>query len=149
VPFRDFYPEYLSEHRDPTCRRLHFAGSTLVLAAIGTAVVTRNWRWLLAAPLAGYGLAWVGHFFFEHNKTSDVPPPALQPGGRLGHVQGHRDGSDPNLDRHHASWRRIPPKGDLFPSEVTNAQTARARKTKTQNQPRPAYLREKSNVGSA
>ncbi|MFJ5382316.1 Mpo1-like protein, partial [Cupriavidus sp. CER94] len=30
--FADFYPYYLSEHRDRTCRRLHFAGSTLALA---------------------------------------------------------------------------------------------------------------------
>ncbi len=73
--FRDFYPEYLSEHRDPTCRRLHFAGSTLVLAAIGMAAVTRNGRWLLAAPLAGYGLAWIGHFFFENNKRATFRRP--------------------------------------------------------------------------
>ena len=29
--FREFYPFYLSEHRNPTCRKLHFAGTTLVL----------------------------------------------------------------------------------------------------------------------
>jgi len=73
--FRDFYPEYLAEHRDPTCRRLHFAGSTLVLAALGTAAVKRDWRFLLAAPLAGYGLAWIGHFFFEHNRPATFRRP--------------------------------------------------------------------------
>ncbi|MGZ5584699.1 MAG: Mpo1-like protein, partial [Usitatibacter sp.] len=26
--FREFYPFYLSEHRNATCRKLHFAGST-------------------------------------------------------------------------------------------------------------------------
>jgi hypothetical protein len=31
--FADFYPFYLSEHRDRTCRRLHFAGSLLVCVA--------------------------------------------------------------------------------------------------------------------
>ena len=75
MTFREFYPEYLSEHRDPTCRRLHVAGSALVLAALGTAAVTRNWRWLLAAPLAGYGLAWIGHFFFEHNRPATFRHP--------------------------------------------------------------------------
>jgi len=31
VSFAEFYPFYLSEHSDRTCRRLHFAGSTLAL----------------------------------------------------------------------------------------------------------------------
>jgi len=70
--FRDFYPEYLAEHRDPTCRRLHFAGTTLVLAALGAAAIKRDWRWLLAAPVAGYGLAWIGHFFFEPKTYDEV-----------------------------------------------------------------------------
>jgi len=55
--FRDFYPFYLSEHRHPACRRLHFAGSVLVLAAIAAAIVTGNAWWLVAAPVAGYGFA--------------------------------------------------------------------------------------------
>jgi hypothetical protein len=25
---------------------------------------------LLAAPLVGYGFAWAGHFFFEHNRPA-------------------------------------------------------------------------------
>jgi len=73
--FRDFYPEYLSEHQDPTCRRLHFTGSALVCAALGTAAVRRDWRWLLAAPAAGYGLAWIGHFFFEKNRPATFRRP--------------------------------------------------------------------------
>jgi hypothetical protein len=31
--FRDFYPYYLSEHRDPTCRRLHVVGTFLVVSS--------------------------------------------------------------------------------------------------------------------
>jgi hypothetical protein len=68
--FREFYPFYLSEHRHPVCRRLHFVGSALVLVAIGTAIVTRDAWWLVAAPIAGYGFAWVGHFFFEKNRPA-------------------------------------------------------------------------------
>ena len=30
--FKEFYPFYLSQHANTTCRRLHFAGSLLVLA---------------------------------------------------------------------------------------------------------------------
>lgn len=68
--FREFYPYYLEEHRNRTCRRLHFAGSTLVLAFLAAALLTLNPWWLLGMPLAGYGFAWVGHFFFEHNRPA-------------------------------------------------------------------------------
>jgi hypothetical protein len=68
--FADFYPFYLSEHRNRTCRRLYFAGLLVVLAFIGLAAATRNAWWLAPAPLAGYGCAWVGHFFFEHNRPA-------------------------------------------------------------------------------
>ncbi len=37
--FREFYPFYLSEHRDRNCRRMHFAGSTFALAFIVVAIV--------------------------------------------------------------------------------------------------------------
>jgi hypothetical protein len=73
--FADFYPYYLSEHSNRTCRRLHFVGTALVLGALGTAAVTREPLWLLAAPLAGYGFAWVGHFFFEHNRPATFSYP--------------------------------------------------------------------------
>lgn len=68
--FASFYPFYLSEHRDATCRALHFAGSTLVLALVVLALATRNAWWLLAVPLAGYGFAWAGHFGFEKNRPA-------------------------------------------------------------------------------
>ena len=73
--FREFYPYYLAEHSDRACRRLHFVGSTLVLATIGTAVYLQDWRWLVAAPVVGYGFAWIGHFFFEHNKPATFHAP--------------------------------------------------------------------------
>jgi len=68
--FREFYPFYLSEHRNVTCRRLHFVGSSLVLGCIVAALATSNGWWLLGAPLAGYGFAWLGHFLFEHNRPA-------------------------------------------------------------------------------
>ena len=73
--FRDFYPFYLSEHRNATCRKLHFAGSSLVLGIVLLAIVTRNAWWLLAAPLAGYGFAWIGHFAFEKNRPATFRHP--------------------------------------------------------------------------
>lgn len=68
--FREFYPAYLAEHENPMCRRLHFIGTALVLLAVAAAVTTRQWLWLLAAPVLGYGFAWVGHFVFERNRPA-------------------------------------------------------------------------------
>ena len=75
VSFREFYPFYLSEHRNPTCRRLHFAGSTLVLALIVAAIATADAWWLAAIPFAGYGFAWVGHFAYEKNRPATFTYP--------------------------------------------------------------------------
>ena len=68
--FGDFYPYYLAEHRNRTCRRLHFAGTSLVIVAIGAIAWTGSWLALVAVPVAGYGPAWAGHFFFEHNRPA-------------------------------------------------------------------------------
>lgn len=68
--FAEFYPYYLQEHSNSTCRKLHFAGTTLVLMIIAYVIATGTLSLLLALPLVGYGFAWVGHFFFEHNKPA-------------------------------------------------------------------------------
>lgn len=73
--FKEFYPFYLGEHSDPVCRGLHLVGTALVLALLGGIIATGNGQlaWLL--PVVGYGFAWVGHFFFEHNKPATFKHP--------------------------------------------------------------------------
>lgn len=73
--FRDFYPYYLSEHADRTCRRLHYIGTTLVIAIVTASILTGAAKLLLIAPVAGYGFAWVGHFFFEKNRPATFQYP--------------------------------------------------------------------------
>ncbi|MEI5638938.1 MULTISPECIES: DUF962 domain-containing protein [unclassified Pseudoalteromonas] len=73
--FSEFYPYYLAEHKNKTCRRLHFIGSTLVLAILLYALLTQQWQLLWLLPLAGYGFAWLGHFFFEKNKPATFKHP--------------------------------------------------------------------------
>ena len=73
--FAEFYPFYLAEHRNPTCRKLHFAGSTLVLVLLVAFLATANPWFLLAIPIAGYGFAWVGHFAFEKNRPATFKYP--------------------------------------------------------------------------
>jgi hypothetical protein len=73
--FSDFYPYYLAEHSNRTCRRLHFAGSSLVIGCLVMAVTSMNAWWLLGTLLCGYGFAWIGHFFFEKNKPATFQYP--------------------------------------------------------------------------
>lgn len=73
--FSEFYPFYLSQHENIVCRRLHFAGSLVIIAIIATALITTNAILLLAVPVAGYGFAWVGHFIFEKNKPATFTYP--------------------------------------------------------------------------
>ncbi|WGL16937.1 DUF962 domain-containing protein [Microbulbifer bruguierae] len=73
--FKEFYPFYLGEHSNLTCRRLHFVGTALVIGLLITAVTTQKWLLLAALPVAGYGFAWVGHFFFEHNRPATFKNP--------------------------------------------------------------------------
>lgn len=75
--FADFYPFYLGEHTNSVSRRLHFIGTSIAFVLLVTALVTQLW-WLLAAALVqGYAFAWVGHFFFEHNKPATFKYPRL------------------------------------------------------------------------
>ncbi len=73
--FSEFYPHYLSEHRHPVNRRLHFLGSTCALVLLIYALYAGAWWAFAAAALVGYGCAWVGHFFFERNKPATFRHP--------------------------------------------------------------------------
>ncbi|HZY20546.1 MAG TPA: DUF962 domain-containing protein [Ramlibacter sp.] len=73
--FAQFYPFYLSEHGNRTCRRLHFLGSSLGLACLGLLLATGNPWWLPAGLVAGYAFAWIGHFGFEKNKPASFKRP--------------------------------------------------------------------------
>jgi hypothetical protein len=68
--FEDFWPFYVREHAHPTNRKLHFVGTTLAMASLAAGLVTRRRAFFLAAPVLGYGFAWVGHFFVEGNKPA-------------------------------------------------------------------------------
>jgi hypothetical protein len=74
--FKVFYPYYLSEHRNPINRALHFVGSLIALIFIGVAI-TEEGRSLffLYAVLVGYAFAWVGHFFIEKNRPATFTYP--------------------------------------------------------------------------
>ena len=72
--FASFYPFYLSEHLNPTSRRLHVIGTSLVLVVLALGALV-DARWFIAAPLVGYGFAWAGHFLFEKNRPATFKYP--------------------------------------------------------------------------
>jgi hypothetical protein len=68
MTYAEFWRLYLAAHGDPRTRMLHYLGTLLGLASLAAAGVTQDWRWLMAAPVAGYALAWLGHLVFERNR---------------------------------------------------------------------------------
>lgn len=67
--FASFYPFYMTEHANPVSRRLHVVGTSLVIVCLALGFL-RDWRFFVAAPLIGYGFAWIGHFAFEKNRPA-------------------------------------------------------------------------------
>jgi hypothetical protein len=73
--FAEFWPEYLVAHSAPATRALHYLGSTLAVVCLVLAAIGGDWRWLVAAPIAGYAFAFIAHFTIEGNnpKTFEHP----------------------------------------------------------------------------
>jgi hypothetical protein len=95
MSYGEFWRRYLLAHADPRTRLLHYLGTSLAVAALVLALYERDWRWLVAAPVVGYALAWLGHLVFERNRPetfghpawslfSDLRMLALFASGRLG-----------------------------------------------------------------
>jgi hypothetical protein len=73
--FAEFYPYYLTEHADRTCRRLHFAGSCAGVVCLLMFLGSGRWGWLGAGVVAGYAFAWIGHYGFEKNRPATFEYP--------------------------------------------------------------------------
>ncbi len=71
--FEEFWPFYVSQHMNPTCRALHVVGTSIGLAHLPFVPVFPP---AMVSGLAwGYGLSWVGHFAFEKNKPASWSSP--------------------------------------------------------------------------
>ena len=73
--FSDFYPYYLQEHSNITCRKLHFIGTCGVISLLLLFFFTGNLMLLVSLPFIGYGFAWIGHFVFEKNRPATFKHP--------------------------------------------------------------------------
>jgi hypothetical protein len=73
--FAEFWLFYLREHAGVRTRMLHYIGTALVLFLGVLLVLTSNWWLILAMLFAGYGFAWVAHFFVEKNRPATFTYP--------------------------------------------------------------------------
>jgi hypothetical protein len=73
--FEEFWPFYVREHSSKLNRALHFVGTSAAMASVARAILARKPGYLLAAPLVGYGFAWVGHFLVEKNRPATFKHP--------------------------------------------------------------------------
>ncbi len=73
--FQEFYPYYLGEHSHLMCRRLHFIGTSFVIALVATIFLTGQWSLFALVPVLGYGFAWWGHYGYEKNRPATFKHP--------------------------------------------------------------------------
>ena len=71
--FAEFWPYYVSQHVHPVNRWLHFAGTTAAMACVAASPIVPPL--LAAAPVVGYGMAWIGHFAIEKNRPATFGNP--------------------------------------------------------------------------
>jgi hypothetical protein len=77
LTYREFWPFYVSQHRKPVTRRLHFIGTTAVILCVVGAILLREPLLLVVGLVAAYGPAWIGHFFIERNRPATFRNPFL------------------------------------------------------------------------
>jgi hypothetical protein len=75
MKYAEFWPRYLGAHADPRTRALHYIGTAGALACVAAAAITGDWRSLVAAPIVGYGPAWLAHAVFERNRPETFSHP--------------------------------------------------------------------------
>lgn len=69
--FREFFPYYLGEHRQPTCRALHFVGTAGFMVVVLACLVTEPARF--GPALAGIGLlGFIGSRIEPHRNAAPL-----------------------------------------------------------------------------
>jgi len=73
--FASFWPEYVRAHSRTGTRAIHLAGTLSGWALLVAAVALQRWWWIALALVVSYALAWISHFFVEHNRPATFEHP--------------------------------------------------------------------------
>ena len=73
--YKDFFLFYLKEHSKINTRILHYFGTFGYLSLLISLIITQNYYFIPLILVAGYGPAWIGHFFIEKNKPATFKYP--------------------------------------------------------------------------
>jgi hypothetical protein len=74
--FEEFWPFYVAEHSKPLTRKFHFVGTSAAMICVGGGILLGRPSLFALAAVAGYGPAWVSHFFIEKNRPASFKYPA-------------------------------------------------------------------------
>ena len=75
MPYSEFWPDYLRAHKRPLTRALHAIGTIAGVSLLGAGATIADWRLIAAAPVVGYGVAWLSHLVVEHNAPETFKHP--------------------------------------------------------------------------
>jgi hypothetical protein len=75
MTFADFWPEYVRAHSKPATRLVHLVGTLAGWMLVGAAIAERQLWWIALALVVPYALAWISHFFLEHNQPATFEHP--------------------------------------------------------------------------
>ena len=72
---KEYYPYYLSLHKDPKCRLFHFLGQIVTILFIAFIIMNQYWLLIPIIPFVVYPFAWSGHYFFEKSTPAAFKNP--------------------------------------------------------------------------
>ena len=71
----EYYKYYLSLHKNPKCRLMHFIGQIFTIFFFLFTLYCKKYFLFLFLPFVIYPFAWSGHYFFENNKPAAFNDP--------------------------------------------------------------------------
>ena len=107
--FEEFWPFYLGQHANRTCRWLHVFGTSAGVLVFANGLRTGHWRALFPALVLGYGFSWIGHFFFEKNRPATFTYPRWSFKGDFVMLKLFFTGKlNAELEKYKITWPREP-----------------------------------------
>ena len=75
MDLKEYYNYYLSLHKHPKTRLLHFLGQWVTISFIIMVLYNNLWYLIPLIPFVVYPFAWSGHYFFEKNEPAAFSDP--------------------------------------------------------------------------